>query len=248
MRNQLVNNSIVQGRRLLNLSAAYFLVRITLSCATAHLDPERNQALTFETVETEDAGVTSRIARSIPVKSAPSHLGSTEGSGAAGPAAEPITCTVDPPDPKPIHTREWVVYELAFKEGSVEVISRRREQTAKPRDTDRHVGRYAIELWIGCELIDRVRFSFPLQAAEQPPLAGARHVLNEQPSLTAKAHLTTVARVPLDLRATRAELIDHGTGKRSALAWPPNLSASPSVPALQSGPVPARTVPAAGSQ
>jgi len=155
---------------------------------------------------------------------------------------------VDPPDPKPIHTREWVAYEFAFKEGVVELSSLRREQTTKPRDTARRVGRYAIELWIGCELIDRVRFSFPLQAAEQPPLRGSRHTLNEQPSLTANAHLTSVALVPLDLRATRAELVDRGTGKRSSLAWPPNLPAPASVSTQQPPAAPAQTAPAAGSQ
>ncbi len=251
-----MQNGIVRkwhGPQLLNLSAACLVLPVALGCATAHLDPERNQALTFDAVDSPDAGAPSPIARGNPIKSSPSQLGSTDNKGAtpiadAGPIAEPITCTVDPPDPKPIHTREWLAYEFSFKEGVVDITSLRREQTAKPRDTSRRVGRYAIELWIGCELIDRVRFSFPLQAAEQPQVRGARHGLNEQPSLTANAHLTSVALVPLDLRATRAELVDRGTGKRSSLAWPPNLPAVSSVSTQQSPTVPARTAPASGSQ
>jgi len=253
MYNENIRNRILRGRQVLYIGTACFLIRIAPSCATAHLDPERNQALTFDTVDSDDAGVSLPNTRGIPVKSTPSQIGSTDNRGPAtvsdaGQVAEPITCTVDPPDPKPIHTRQWVVYEFSFKEGAVEVLSQRREQTAKPRDTARRVGRYAIELWIGCELIERVRFSFPLQAAEPPSRPGTRHVLNEQPSLTANAHLTSVALVPLDLRATRAELVDRGTGKRSSLAWPPNLSAPSSNPVQQTLPSPKKEGPATGSQ
>jgi hypothetical protein len=216
--------------------AAYLGLWTVVGCATAHFDPQRNQALTFDTASPNDAGIAQFTLQPTSMKSAPSQPGATEvgrqpqGSD-AGPVADAIICTIDPPDPKPLHTREWIDYEFAFKEGTVEVQSVQLERTEKPRDTARVVGRYAVELWIGCELIDRVRFGFPLQAAEHPTPPGTRHALNEQPSLTANAHLARTVRVPHNLRATRAELVDRGTGKRSSLAWPPNLpSAEPRKP------------------
>ncbi len=41
-----------------------------------------------------------------------------------------------------------------------------------PVVTARRMGRYAIELWIGQELIERVRFDFPLTAADEAPPSG----------------------------------------------------------------------------
>jgi len=215
--------------RLLGPASFLLVLFVALSCATARLDPERNQALTFDTVPASDAGVTPPDSFNHPIKASPSHLVADDAQGAtpladAGVQGEPLTCTADPPDPKPSNTRDWISYEFVYKDGALSMGAHKRETIAKPRDTARVVGRYAIELWIGCELVDRVRFGFPLQAAEQLKAPSTRHPLHEQPSLTQHAQLTTRVRVPLELRATRAELVDRGTGKRSALAWPPNPS------------------------
>ncbi len=242
---------IRHDRHSLGLVAVCSMIGVTLSCASARLDPNRNQALTFDTTTPSDAGA-APLAQSAPVKATASQPSSLQDktitqSSDTGTSAESITCTVDPPDPKPLHTRDWVVYEFLFNKGQAELQSQSREQTAKPRDTARVVGRYAIELWIGCELIDRVRFSFPLQAAEQLRAPSARHPLREQPSLTANAQLLTAVRVPLEARATRAEWVDRGTGLRTSLAWPPNLSPKPASNPTKSIVVPNRDVPANGS-
>ena len=245
--------SVPGSWRHVGTSLACVVLAVALSCATARLDPERNQALTFDAIFPDDAGIAPPVLRSASVKSAPSQVGAaadetTDQHADAGFSGEPITCTVDPPDPKPLHTRDWIAYEFAYKEGVINLRSQRGERTAKPRDTARVVGRYAVELWIGCELIDRVRFSFPLQAAEQPITASTRHALNEQLSLTAKANLTRTVLVPFDSRATRAELIDRGTGKRSSLAWPPNLPPLSNSSSPRSSKIPSPAIPAAGSQ
>jgi len=212
----------------LSLCCAALLAPVALSCATARLDPERNQALTFDTVPASDAGLPVAGSSNPPVRAAASQPAASNVQNPvtlsdAGAASEPLTCTVDPPDPKPSHTRDWLVYEFEYSEANVKLVSQKAERLKKPRDTTRVMGRYAIELWIGCELIDRVRFGFPLQAAEAPMAKSRRHPLHEQPSLTAHARLRTTVRVPLELRATRAELVDRAAGQRTALAWPPNL-------------------------
>jgi len=219
---------------------AWLLAPAVLACAGARLDPEKNQALTFNTDTTSpsDAGV-AIFAHPIPQKTAPSQLASssprTESTvvpGGASSLAEPIRCTQDPPDPKPISARDWVALEFTYVNGEAKPRASHRLQTAKARDSARVVGRYAVELWIGCELIDRVRFSFPLQGAESPPRAGKRHELHEQPSFTARGELKATVLVPFSDRATRAELVDRSAGTRVTLAWPPNLNGETSDKAL----------------
>ena len=210
---------------------ALLMTPAALGCATAHLDPERNQALTFDTTPVDDAGVVAPP-RSTAKKAAPSQPVNAihqpeplaTSTPQAGVTAGPMTCTQEPPDPKPVNTRDWIAIDFEFTDGRVSAPSSHAVHTNKPRDSSRVVGRYAIELWIGCELIDRVRFNFPLQAAEAPPTTGKRHPLHEEPSLTAHARLRTTVLVPVSDRATRAELVDRGNGSRSSLAWPPKLS------------------------
>ncbi len=211
---------------------AWPVLPLLMACATARLDPERNQALTFDTTPLSDAGVDPQGQRAATNRAAASQPGSyalqskpNASSPDAGSPAEPIKCTQDPPDPKPTSSRDWIAIEFEFVDGAAQARSFRRVQTSKSRDSARVVGRYAVELWIGCELIDRVRFNFPLQAAESPPNVGRRHPLHEQPSLTANAHLSATVLVPFSGRATRAELADRGGGTRASLAWPPDLSA-----------------------
>jgi hypothetical protein len=202
---------------------------IMLNCATARLDPERNQALTFDTVAAPDAGIAMQDEQMPIVTSRPSQLApALDPQGEQAHRGFPdlvdagsLICTVDPPDPKPLNTRDWVSYEFSYDQGAVTLVSTEIQHTARPRDSARVMGRYAVELWIGCELIDRVRFNFPLLAADPPMVSGGRHPLNEQPSLTARAHLTRTVRVPNSQRAMRAELVDRVKGTRSSLAWPP---------------------------
>jgi len=220
---------------------AWLLAPTVLACSGARLDPEKNQALTFDTTSPSDAGVATSSAQPTLQKAAPSQLAlngartaSTVAPGGASSLAEPIRCTQDPPDPKPISARDWVALEFTYVNGEAKPRASHRLQTQKPRDSARVVGRYAVELWIGCELIERVRFSFPLQAAELPPRTGKRHELHEQPSFTARGELKATVLVPFSDRATRAELVDRSAGTRVELAWPPNLSGERSDKALPS--------------
>lgn len=204
------------------------------ACSGARLDPEKNQALTFDTSGTSDAGVQSPI--SLPSrKAAPSQLATSskqqDSEAPAGTAVaqpEPIRCTQDPPDPKPTSTRDWFALEFKLVNGAIRLHSAHRVQTQKQRDAARVMGRYAVELWIGCELLERVRFNFPLQAADAAVNTSRRHALHEQPPLTARADLGATVLVPLSDRATRAELVDRQAGTRDALAWPPDLNSAES--------------------
>ena len=78
------------------------------------------------------------------------------------------------------------------------------------------MGRFALELYEGPTLIERVRFDFPLLVEGED--AGAK----KPPSIT--RHLTSRIGVvfPVTSRGTRLELWDRGTDRRWTLPWPPS--------------------------
>ena len=123
------------------------------------------------------------------------------------------------------------------------------------------MGRFALELWIGRELIDRVRFDFPLIAAEETP-GVTRRPLHDAPSLVPHAiarirvsRAREPARHPLgvgrsrDRKSSRVALAagprarSAPTSSAAATAAPPSASAAArvrhrAVPPASSAPKP----------
>jgi len=154
-------------------------------------------------------------------------------------AAAPTPPRASPPDPAPLSLATQWEYTLRYASGEVSVERTRKLIYPKPVVTERRMGRFAIELWIGRELIDRVRFDFPLLGAEELP-AGKRTPLHEPPSLAAGADVTLAVRVPASPRATRALLVDRATGAERELPWPPDAP----LPAVRVAAEPAPTLEA----
>jgi hypothetical protein len=127
----------------------------------------------------------------------------------------------DPPDPEALRLARQFEYELIYERGKVRIGGVRALRFAEPVVTRREMGRWAIELWIGRELVERVRFDFPLVAAEEPR-AGARRSLGEPPSFAEGAVVSRQVLVPASPRARRALLVDRATGERQELPWPPD--------------------------
>lgn len=125
------------------------------------------------------------------------------------------------PDPEPLSlARQWQ-YDIAYERGRLRVERVQRLRFPKPVVTARQMGRYAIELWIGAELVERVRFDFPLLAAEEPA-AAPRGALQWTPNLASTVTVSRRVLVPASPRATRALLIDRATGETQILPWPPD--------------------------
>ncbi len=127
------------------------------------------------------------------------------------------------PDPPPIVTATEWEYSVEYSKGAARVVSVRRLDLAHPTATPRHVGRFAFELWVGKELLDRVRFDFPLLALDTPP-DGVRHPLQEQPRFAPGASTSTKILVPASDRATYGVLVDRLTGAKQKIPWPPEQS------------------------
>jgi len=143
------------------------------------------------------------------------------------PPAAPPQLSGSAPDPAPLSMAEQWQYQLLFQNGAPSVEHVEKQTWPKPISTPRRMGRFALELWIGRELIDRVRFDFPLIAAEEKP-GVTRRPLHDAPSLVPHAIARIRVSLPASPRATRLVLVDRATEKIEELPWPPDRE--PNVP------------------
>ncbi|MEB2310312.1 MAG: hypothetical protein OZ921_07330 [Sorangiineae bacterium] len=150
---------------------------------------------------------------------APELASPVDGGAESGATSE--RSAASPPDPEPLALERQWEYRLRYERGRVMVVEVRALRYPRPVVTARRMGRYAIELWIGRELVDRVRLEFPATGADAPPV-GKRRPLDEPVSLAAGAVAEVTVLVPASPRATRAVLVDRATGAVEPLAWPPD--------------------------
>lgn len=125
------------------------------------------------------------------------------------------------PDPTPLWTVDYWRLVFRHERRQIELVDFKAVRFDKPTATPRCIGRFALELWIGHELIDRVRFDFPLLAVEAPVAEQRRGApLNEPPNFAEGAVVEQTVWLPDSPRATRLELVDRATGHVQALPWP----------------------------
>jgi len=148
-----------------------------------------------------------------------------------------------PPDPPPLTERAWWVYPVTYDRGTLRVEPPQLECLARPATSARRMGRFAFELWLGAELIERIRFDFPLLAAEVPRTA-EHGPLRQEPSFAPGARVSVSVRVPASARALRAHILDRATGQTSAVDWPPGAPGAGTEPCAKAPPPqPARPAP-----
>ncbi len=140
--------------------------------------------------------------------------------------AEPETCGPDladipitrtPADPPPLVERSQWVFDLRWDRGDVWLLASRPLELPEPRTTPRVMGRFALELYEGAALIERVRFDFPLLGPPEPD-GGI--------SIAQKLRTRIGVIFPATKRGTSLDLLDRATGKRWAMPWPPSGSPS----------------------
>lgn len=110
------------------------------------------------------------------------------------------------PDPEAVATREFFELELEFAGGGARVLRSRFVDREAPEFPARRVGRFAIELFAGAELVERVRFDFPLLASTDDAF---------EPGLRSR----TVVLLPRRPEVTRAILLDRKTSRFEVLPY-----------------------------
>ncbi len=133
------------------------------------------------------------------------------------------------PDPEPLRQAQQYEFVVAYDQGKVSVASVQPLTFPQPVVTARRMGRFAIELWIGRELIERVRFDFPLTGADDPKGDGPQP-LAAPPNLGSGVSAKQKVLVPAAARARRALLVDRATGEAKDIPWPPDRPPEPAAP------------------
>lgn len=146
--------------------------------------------------------------------------------GAAGSAA--LVCALGdahaeapkegwPPDPPPVAaTKQWV-FELRTKDSVPAVAKVSGLELQKAEATPRMMGRWALELYVGTELLDRLRFNVPLagDTGHEKKEAGRNRPVF-------KVNTKFFVRMADHPRATQVRLVDRATGEVQIFAWPPD--------------------------
>jgi hypothetical protein len=122
-----------------------------------------------------------------------------------------------PPDPPAMSEREQWVFDLRWDRGEVYLVSVHKVDMGSPHPTPRVMGRFALELYEGPTLIERVRFDFPLLGSVEPPDAGLQTPPRFEPKLKTRVGVF----FPATKRGTRLELWDRARDVRWTLPWPP---------------------------
>jgi hypothetical protein len=122
------------------------------------------------------------------------------------------------PDPLPRASRQNWVFDLSARAGKITLERVKSITYEKPAETPRVMGRYALELYIGRELLDRVRFNVPLMGAESP--IGNRNNF-PKPRFDQGVTARVQARMADNARAAYLLLVDRDTGDTQKFFWPP---------------------------
>jgi hypothetical protein len=123
-----------------------------------------------------------------------------------------------PPDPPPRSNRNHWIFEMSARGGKISIDRVKPITFDKPAETPRVIGRFALELYIGRELLDRVRFNVPLMGAEA--VEGNRNNL-PKPRFDQNVTAHVSARMADSPRAAYLLIVDRETGDTQKLTWPP---------------------------
>jgi hypothetical protein len=131
--------------------------------------------------------------------------------------APAVAISSTPADPEPLVERNQWVLDVQWDRGEVRLLAARKVDLGAARPTPRAMGRFALELYEGRSLLERMRFDFPLLGAGDVHDAS----FEEPPSLAKKLRTRTRLFFPAVDRGTRFELLDRATNRRWGLPWPP---------------------------
>jgi hypothetical protein len=139
---------------------------------------------------------------------------------------------IAPYPPPLVEQRQWL-YDLRYDKGEIYLLAVHGQELQAPRKTPRAMGRFALELYTGPTLLERVRFDFPgLGAGEPMREDGGRQPLHGGPlSFTAKLTTRIGVLLPATTRGTSLVLWDRATNLRRPLPWPAvEMTSEPAAP------------------
>ena len=131
--------------------------------------------------------------------------------------AEPAKSGFAPDPPAHATKKQWTL-SIAARDGKVSAERATASTLAQPAESPRVIGRFALELYIGPELLDRVRFNVPLMGDGPAEHSTKRAYHNPD---TDNVTTTLKVRVADSPRAAYLVLVDRVTDERQRFEWPP---------------------------
>lgn len=174
----------------------------------------------------------------VALMSVPTAEAQRSATDAGADAAKPAPAKPIPPDPPPMNERVQWVFVLRWNRGEPYLVAIHKTDMGENHPTARMMGRFALELFEGPTMIERVRFDFPGLGMEEITDAGWR----SPPSFLKKLDTRIGVLFPATKRGTRLELWDRATNRRWPLPWPPTEGtfADDAGAPDASGPIPAK--------
>lgn len=133
-----------------------------------------------------------------------------------------FSLTRTPPDPPAMSERQQWVFDLRWDRGDIYLLEVHKIDMGEPHLTPRVMGRFALELFEGPTLIERVRFDFPMLGAPEAADAGMATPARFEPKLRTRIGVL----FPATKRGTKLELWDRAKDVRVPLPWPPKEGAA----------------------
>ncbi len=156
-------------------------------------------------------------------------------SSAPSASARPLQETALPgpkpgfaPDPPTRASKKHWVFELSVKKGVLDIDKVTSRTLADALATPRKMGRFALELWVGKELLDRVRFDLPLLGDIKPEGRGPlfRPVSFDKVTTKLTVQMADAPRAVwgmlLDRAADDATYALAGSKLPRSFSWPPD--------------------------
>lgn len=144
------------------------------------------------------------------------HVSADPAKGATPPIRSAAGSVGFAPDPPVSASTRTYRYAVRAKDGAVSVDKPKLITHASPVATPRNLGRFALELYVGRELLERHRFDLPL--LDELP---RKHAPDSAPDFARHASARVFVDLPDLDRATYAMWVDRATGAKRRIFWPP---------------------------
>ncbi|MDI3287082.1 hypothetical protein [Polyangium sp. 15x6] len=145
-------------------------------------------------------------------------LSLAEPSRAKAPAAPEPPRGGFPPDPPGNASKKQWVFDIQVQGGRASLPRVSSVLVNTPAPTVRMMGRFAVEFWVGKELLDRIRFDVPM--LDRDPKDRRRGPLRGPDFTNVSTRLKV--RMADSPRAAFVALVDRATGDVQRFAWPPD--------------------------
>jgi hypothetical protein len=177
---------------------------VSITASSAPNSPNALDAISKDALPSPDAA---------PAKDAFVDAGKTDAVPKKPDALPPPHDTAKPiaPDPTPLAADAIYVLTVRWNKGQLALSKVRREKLPKKDTLPRHLGRFAAELYSGPDLVERLRFDFPL--IEDDTALGDTYAKGLDVSVEVK--------IPDSVRPNKLEIWDRATDRRWSFPYPP---------------------------